>query len=298
MGVLESGLNVDITLWFHTQISETFSGFLQLFSVIGSDLFFILLFSLLFWTIDKSLGKRVILLYLITTFIGLLLGNLILLERPYIADSRFITLGITGESFSFPSLMVLGVSSFWFYLLTRTKNYSVKLICIIIPLFTAISRMVHGVNYLLDVVIAMLLAAIVVLLFVKFEPAVSRSYNEQYNLGQKLLLVTFVSSVSLLLVILSPGGVILEAVAIIGAFTGLFIGIVLEKEFINFSVDGTLMVRALRYILGLLLLSLVYFIVSSLFILLGDNYPLVFIEYTTITLLIAFGIPYVLHRVK
>lgn len=298
MGVLLSSLNVDVSLWFHSQVSETFSNVLQLFAFLGSDLFFILLFSLVFWTIDKSLGKRFVLLYLITTFIGLLLSNLFVIERPFITDNRFVARVVTGESFSFPSLVVLGVSSFWFYLFSRTKNSSIKIICIIIPLLTVISRMVHGVNYLFDTLVALVISGIIVLLFVKIEPGVSRSFNEQYGVGQKLLLVSFVSLISLVLVILSPGGVVLEAIAIIGAFTGLFFGIILEKQFINFSVDGTLMVRSIRYILGLLLLSLVYFIISSLFTLLGESYILTFIEYTAITVVIAYVIPLILYRVK
>lgn len=292
----ETGVGYDITLWFNSLGEGSLNSLLKLFDFSGSEGFYILAFPLIFWSINKSLGKRLIIITLLSSFISLLLKDIWSRPRPYdvfVPGKTPIVNRLNSlESYGFPSGHVMGATAFWGYLSRISIKKSAIITCYIVVLLTALSRMVHGVLYIQDVVIGLFLGVVVLILFLIFEPRVTQLCNQKYTLLQRILLVCFSTGAALVLAILLNIEHLSDVITIVAGFLGAMIGIVLEKEFIDFSVDGGLSLRVGRYIMGLAVILIVYSGLKILFdlIVINNNY-FRFIRYTLLGFVVTYPIP-------
>lgn len=296
MWLMETGVGYDITLWFNNLGGGFWGTILKAFNFIGSDYFYILLFPLIFWCINKSIGKRVLILALLTAYINILLKSLWMRPRPYdvivSGKNSIINRLNLDDNFGFPSSHVMGVTSLWMYISTLSKKISTKLLCYIIIMLTAISRMIHGVNFFHGVFAAVIFSLIVLLLFKLFEPKITVTCNQKYTIGQRILLICFFTVAAIVLLIFSEIDNINQAVIFVGCFFGATIGIVLEKEFLNFKVDGSLILRIGRYFLGMILISLVYYGFEELYNFMDTNSNIIqFFKYGIIAFITVYPIP-------
>lgn len=267
---LETGVGYDITLWFNSLGEGFLNTFFKIFNITGGEVFYILVFPLIYWCINKSLGKRIMILTILTVYVNQILKNLWMRPRPYDVHvpgkkqivNRLADMG----SYGLPSGHVMGSTSFWGYLSRDAVKKSAKITCYLMVLLTAISRMVHGVHYVQDVVVGFMISILILILFIKFEPRITDLYNQEYTLLQRLLLVLFSCGAALVLVILLGDSFIEDSVMIIGGFLGAMTGIILEKEYIGFNVEGGLDLRAGRYIVGLAVIIIIYIGLENLFI--------------------------------
>lgn len=282
-------MSYDITLWFNNLGNSFLSTFLRSFTFIGSDFFYIMLFTLIFWCINKSIGKRVLTITLLTIYINLLLKNLWIRPRP---TGMIINRLGDIDDYGFPSTHVMGVTSLWAYLFILSRKYITRFFCFLIIFFTAISRMIHGVNFIEDVVSGILFSLFILFLFKIFEPKITSICNERYTLLQRFLLICFSVGGAIILIILARLENLTGIIAVIGCFFGAMTGIIMEKEYLGFSVDGTLVIRIGRYILGLVLISLVFYGFQVIFDKLNlDNTFFRFILYSLVSFITTYPIP-------
>lgn len=289
-----TGLGYNITLWFSNMNNAFLNGICNVFNFIGMDIFYILIFPLIFWCISKSLGKRLIILTLLSTYIGVVLKSLWKVPRPYnlVLDGKERIINAIPEidSYSFPSLHTLSVTTFWGYLIVISKKKYVKATCIVVILFAAISRMIQGVSYVGDVIFSILIGIVILILFLMFEPRIKDNFNQRYTLMQKFLLICFFTGAAIVLSILL--NMQSESIAVTGAFFGAILGIVLEKEFLNFNEEGSLVFRILRYIIGLIIISIIFYGLQNIFsILEWENNLSYFLLYGSVTFISTFPIP-------
>ncbi len=296
-------MDYEIVLFFN-QIGGSFlESALRLFNFFGTELFFILFIPFFFWCINKSIGKRLLILLLITYYLNLVLKGLIQRSRPFYSESGRKggvenRLGDVGR-YGLPSTYTMVVSTFWFYLSSLSSKISVKLISILIIIISGISRLVLGVNYLSDIVLAVLISLIVLLLFKIFEPGITDLCNQRYSVSQRIFLTIFSAITTIVIVQFLGLENIYESIAIIGVFLGSFLGIVLEKEYIGFKVDGALVTRLGRYFIGVVILSFTYFIFDEIYSFFElDNGLFIFIKYSVISFVATYPIPYIFVKMN
>lgn len=292
----ETGVGYDIALWFNSVGEGWLNTFLKIFDITGGESFYIFVFPLIFWCINKSLGKRLIIVTLLSSYLNLILKNIWLRPRPYDVTvpgkDQVVNRLPPRESYGLPSGHTMGSTSFWGYLYHISKKKSAKITCIAIVFLTGISRMVHGMHFIQDVVVGFTVGLIVLILFIAFEPKITALCNQEYNLLQRILLVFFSTGAALLLVVLLGFQHLDDVSTIVGGFFGAMVGIVLEKEFLNFNVDGGLKVRLARYILGFLAVAAVYIGLKFIFNLLGwENNYFRFIRYSLLAFVITYPVP-------
>ncbi|OQY38222.1 MAG: hypothetical protein B6229_06425 [Spirochaetaceae bacterium 4572_7] len=299
----EMGIGYDITLWFNGFRDTVFGTLLLLFNFTGGEAFYILLFPLIYWCINKSLGKRLIVLSLLTIYVNSILKDLWMRPRPYNVSvpgkDQIINRLPALNSYGLPSGHTMGATAFWGYLSTRTKKTYIKISLYFVILFTGISRLVHGMHFIQDVVVGLIISIIILVLFFIFEPKISDTCNQRYTLLQRLFLVFFTSGGAIVLLLLFRITPLGDGLVVIGGFFGAMTGIVLEKEYIGFSVDGVLVQRIGRYLFGILLLLFTYIGLKYIFGLLewdGDFFR--FLRYVIVGFMATYPIPKIFVHAK
>lgn len=288
----------NITLWFNS-VPDLISDFFKIFDLVGRESFYLFVFPLIFWCINKSLGKRLIIITSISSFLGYFFKDIFTFPRPY-------NISLSGKAqimnklgdlglYSFPSNHVLTVTSYWGFLSLNAKLKLSKLVCYSVIILSGISRLVHGVQFIHYVIISMCMAIIILVLFVRFESKVADLYNTQYSVIQRLLIVVIVSAGTIILAVIFNSNTSLVPIAL---FLGSVSGIILEKEYLGFEVEGTLEIRLIRYISGVIILSFIYFLMNYLIFISGENIMLIFLKYMLLGFTGTYIIPMVFIKIN
>ncbi len=218
----------------------------------GSETFFIIIIPPIYWCVNKKLGFRLLVITTLAAYVTSVLKNLTRVPRPgeHLTES-------THRTYAFPSGHTHGVTTFWLYLMIKTKRFIVGIIGIVLILFVSISRVYLNLHYPGDVIAGIALGVATVLIFFAFEDRIT-TIVKGWNFQERL----FFSTVPPLLLVfhaalffhLSPQGVKLAA-----ALFGILLGAVLEGQYLKFSVKSTIRIKIYRIILGLFIAYIAHY---------------------------------------
>ena len=236
-----------------------------LFSSLGREEFYLALLPLIFWCIDKALGKNLVILLIASNIFNGAAKVSFKLPRPSWIEPG---LGLSHEdSFGLPSGHAMNATVLWGYLASALGKSWRWLMVAIIPLIS-ISRIFLGVHFPADVLTGWLLGATVLALYLSFAARVAAWLGNR-SFSSHVFMAILASGLVLLLFELAiavPGGStvvygVLASTAIAsgregagtlaGMVLGLWIGLAGEARFVRFSVDGALRQRAGRYLIGI-----------------------------------------------
>jgi len=119
--------------------------FFRLITILGSEGFFLILLSVIYWSINKSLGFWGLIVMPISIFVtSEIPKDVIKLPRPDVS-------GVTVTTYTFPSGHASGAVSVWGYLSVRLKARWFWFFSIIVITLVSISRTMLGYHFLGDV---------------------------------------------------------------------------------------------------------------------------------------------------
>jgi hypothetical protein len=178
------------------------------------------------------------------------------IPRP--ADSR-LRIPWPETTPSFLSGHALSAVANWGFVALRFRNPVVTILAVIAIIGIPLSRMFLGVHFPQDIIGGLLLGFLLLIVFNGAEPSVSRWLSRQTVPVQLALAI----AVPVLLIFVHPadpaaGYPARGAVQTMSALVGLGIGLVMDRAWLRFSVDGTLLQRLVRLLLGLLLVAVFY----------------------------------------
>ncbi len=235
---------------------------------IGGEIGYIIIFSLVYWCVSKSIGKRLSYAYLLTATFNSWLKHIWRIPRPdspalepelQKADVTARLQPIRHEtSPSFPSGHTQGAVVAWGYMAVRFARRWFWVVAVTMIGLIAFSRMYLGVHFPQDVMAGLVIGLLYVALWLWAEPHLQQ-WIATLSVRQRVALTGLV-----------PLGVLLihpveNTATALGALSGLGVGYVLESETLRFTVAGPLWQRVARAIVGLLLLGLAYVGLSTLF---------------------------------
>lgn len=180
---------VDLILWLQS-LGDWIYAPMKLFTLMGSEEFYLLAMPILYWAVDASLGFRVGMMLLLACSSNVILKWAIHLPRPYWYDAR--VQGLAAETyFGAPSLHSQVPSSI-FGLIAATFRRAL-IWAFVIPLIFVIglSRLVLGVHFYLDVLLGWTLGAVGIWLFISQEARVKSWFDGQrtdFQIGAVFLL--------------------------------------------------------------------------------------------------------------
>lgn len=251
---------------------------MQFFTFLGSEIFFLLLVPLVYWCINKSLGADMGVLLTFSGVVNGLLKSFLKHPRPFWSNP---TLQLSDAvSFSLPSghaqnsTVVFGYLALW---LAGKENKAGRksgarwlwvVFLILLILLVSISRAYLGVHYPGDILWGCAIGVLIITLYAWLKPRALPWLRKQ-AIGTHVILAV-VASVAVLgaeaLLLSIPFGTgqtfgglyvdasrasLQEASGVAGMVLGLWIGLATEMRLVRFTVAGVWWRRALRYVIGI-----------------------------------------------
>ena len=261
-------------VWVQSVVSEGLDSVFIVFTYLGYEGLYLALLPLIYWCINKPVGIGLGYVAMLSAYVNGALKNVFDIPRPCEAPNPCdtpIRTPLPEISFSFPSGHAQSSVVIWGYL---ALNFSRRVpaegrrmgyrrigwvIAVMLMLGIGLSRIVLGVHFPEDVIGGWLIGMVVLAAYALLAPAVGR-----WVVGQKMLVqVALVAGVPLVLIFLHPADRFglypaEDAVKTMGALIGMGLGVLMERAWLRFRVDGAWWRRALRLLVGLVIVVIFY----------------------------------------
>ncbi|MBN1486273.1 MAG: phosphatase PAP2 family protein [Anaerolineae bacterium] len=234
---------IQIVLWFQ-QFSPTLDFPFKAITFLGEETFLLVFLPLFYWCIDRALGARLGVLFLVADYIGGWAKVLTDQPRPFQYDTRVkMIFETTGKAF--PSLHTINAVIIWGYLATQLRRLWLWIIAGVLMVLIPLSRMYLGLHFPTDLLGGYIIAGTLLWFYLRFDPVVEKWLQEQ---GLKWQLGLAISTPFLLLLLLPTGDEI--GVTAAAMLLGSGVGFVLEGWWVRFDTQGTVGKKALRMVIG------------------------------------------------
>lgn len=260
--------SLEVTKWLQENYSQLDPLFKAVSFAVRFDVYLALI-PLVFWCLEKRLGRSLAYLITFSNMINEILKAAFRDPRPYWKDP---SIGLhEEETFGFPSGHAQSATVLYIYLAAWFRKRWIWVLAVALVFLTCLSRVYLGVHDLEDV-LAGVLVGILILLGVYLWSRFAADWFANRILGQKLLIalmVPFTLAAIYIIVILILGepnyNVAWDSSRIdlgdrvardnlaraFGGLIGLSVGFLLESSRVRFVVDGPVWKRALRYLVGI-----------------------------------------------
>ncbi len=262
--------------------SPTLDAFFRAITMLGDEKFYLLLVPFLYWVIDKRLALRAGLLYLLSAYANAVLKAGFAVPRPSPELVRVLEIR---TDYSFPSGHAQSTTVAWGYLAASLRKRWLWVVAVIIIVLVGLSRVYLGVHYPQDVIAGTLVAALLVMLYLRLEKWLAG--RAQLSLPAQVALALAVPLILLVLHAETDTG------SSMGTLLGLSLGVILERRLVHFGNAGTPARRALRFVVGIVVVLALYL---GLKVILPEGLGFRTLRYGLIGLWASFGAPWVFVR--
>jgi membrane-associated phospholipid phosphatase len=247
---------------------------------------YILLVMLVYVAWNKRLATRLAVVVLAALTFNDLLKMLLRNPRPFVAQGTYLTKwAVPAKSahslameFSTPSGHASGAAAFYSYLYARVRSRVARVIAVVMILIIGISRPYLGVHYFEDVLLGWALGLTVALLSLRYGEGFAAAWKRLNRALQVAIILPACLAIWLLIVYLNGGDTAGQPYAFLcygGFLTGLAFARPMELKMVNFDPhSSTILVKALRYLLSIVMLALTLFLLDKGFSLFTERYTI------------------------
>ncbi|MFW6006726.1 MAG: phosphatase PAP2 family protein [Halanaerobiales bacterium] len=207
---------------------------------LGDETFFILLFSLVYWCINKKFAYFMGFAFLSSGLINTVLKEVIQVSRPIGQDNIRSLKVETAPGYSFPSGHAQMAASYWTSLMIEVRKSWFTILGVIIILIVGISRIYLGLHTLQDVLGGIIFGVVWVYIANRIFSKIEKERN------YKIFLWIIIPMILGLFIFQVP-----NYFKVFGSFLGLISGYIIESEVINFREKEILGKQILKYIIGI-----------------------------------------------
>lgn len=249
---------IGVTEFLSNALPDFAVRFFELFTMLGEQYALIAFMGLFYWCIDKKRGQFIALSVVSSLCLNNFTKNVFRVSRPFeVSDKVRVTRENTATGHSFPSGHTQNAAATAFSAVKGCKNTIAYVSAIVYVTLIGVSRLVLGVHYITDVVGGILFAFVGIFL-------AECVWRLAENKGQEYLLVLCVLPVLSILSVLINGAQSKDALTSAGIALGVIIGVVVERKYIDFSVQGTKIKKIIRYVLGVAVVALTMYIFKAI----------------------------------
>lgn len=260
---------------------------MEFFTFLGNENFFFLVLPLIYWSIDAGLGLRVAFILATSNYLNAIVKVLFIAPRPYWVSSQVEPLSIE-HTFGIPSGHAQNSMAIWGTMAAGLNRRWAWLLAFVLTFLIGFSRLYLGMHFVHDVLLGWLIGLILLLVFLKlWEPVAA--WLKQKTPGQQVsaAFLTSLLMIAVGLVFIVPvnayvfpaewtenalrAGPVPDPVSIEGVFTsagilfGLAAGVARTAARGGYQVSGPLEKRALRYVIGLAGILVLWFGLGQVF---------------------------------
>ena len=255
---------------------------------LGDEYFYLIALTFLYLAISKKLCYRTALILFFSMWLNNLLKNVFKLERP----SEGL---IEVSGYGFPSGHAQNSSTFWGYLAIITQNLFIFILAVVLVVLIAYSRIYLNVHYPIDVIGGIIIGISLVLIY-HFLSKIVEEKVENFSFILKILVSIIVPSVLFASFILLFSAEASEDIPkICGAYLGVAVGYLIEGRIVGLKDPIKTGNKALRGILGIILVFVIYL---SLSILLPNGLYVKFLRYVLTAFILTVFAPFVIKILK
>ena len=246
---------IDAIVWVQGFGSPALDTFFKAVTFLGEEEFYLLLLPLVYWVINKPLGVRLTFVFLPGVYLNGLLKNIFFTPRP---DSTRVMRLVEETSYAFPSGHTQNSTALWGFLAFNIRRRFLWALAGFLIVGVAFSRIYLGVHYPQDVLGGFIFGVIYLLLFFRLE-RVARELIARQALALQLGLA-FLGPIILLVFNPTEGNV-----SALATLSGFGVAHILELKWVRFETGGVFWQRALRFLVGLLLVMIAYLGLKTIF---------------------------------
>lgn len=248
---------IDFILWVQSFSNPLLDTVFMAITWLGTIYGYMVILPLIYWSIDRQIGRRLFFLIMASELISTFFKNLFRVPRP---DPTAVRQPAPETSFSFPSDHAqTGGVVFWGYLAAKVQRRWFTVLAVLMAFLLGFSRIYLGVHTPQDVVAGWLIGLIVLWAALKLEPVLVRRWG-QLALGQQVAVAILLPLLPLLLLPSDENGHYPGEMAgrLAGILIGAALGSILEDRTVRFNVAGSWLQRLLRYVFGIALVLGIY----------------------------------------
>ncbi len=240
-------MSIDVIIFLQDFRNVFFDFFFSFISFLGEEYVYIFFLSIVYYTYDKKMGEFLAITLGLSATVNTILKNIVCAPRPF---EKYPTLvenlrPETSLGNSFPSGHTQNFSTVLFSLSFYKNKLVFFYVSTVLVLLMMLSRMYLGVHFLEDVVVAGILGLIIAYFLNKL-------YNKYYDNSVILhRIYFFIVLLVLPFVFLLNGEDFFKSY---GLLIGFVLGIIIEKKYINFSVNVKLTHKVIRVFLGMVIM--------------------------------------------
>ena len=240
-------MTIDIVVFMQGFRNGFFDFFFSFISFLGEEYVYILLFAIIYYTYDKKMGEFMAITLGLTATVNTIIKNIVSAPRPFQKYPELIEnlRPETSLGKSFPSGHTQNFSTVLFSGAFFTKKKVMFYVSSALVLLMMLSRMYLGVHFFEDVVVAAILGiSISYGAFIVF----NKLFDDTAKLHKLYVIVLIVIFPFLFFI---NGEDFFKSY---GLLIGFVFGIMIEKKYINFSVNVKVIHKVLRVVLGLIIM--------------------------------------------
>jgi membrane-associated phospholipid phosphatase len=238
---------LDVVRGAQSLASPALTAAMKGFSLLGTEICYLVLLPLVYWCVDKRRGLRLGVLVFFSTAVNLRLKLVFAQPRPYDLDPG---VGMALEhTYGLPSNHAQTSAVLWGSAASIFRPRWGLALAIVLPFLVGLSRIYLGVHFPTDVLAGWAIGAAIVLLDRLLGDRIERFVS---GLRETIALALVTAAA------LGMNLLYMSDTSLSGAFFGLAGAAVYARKGAPFSVEGSLRKRALRYLFGMATVAIVY----------------------------------------
>ena len=222
----------------------------------GEEQFYLVLFPLILWCIDYSFGAVLAIFFLLSNFLNIILKDLFQQPRPFDLNPGLKL--SQADGYGMPSGHAQLAVTVWGAIAVRVRKTWFWIVAIAIILLIGFSRIYLGVHFPTDVFAGWIIGAVLLVIYVAARYPLVK-WLSGLNLWLQLLLA---AGVTLVLLLLNHST---DALTCSGTLFGAAVGLVFARRYVSFSVRGPWWQRAVRFLIGIIILFALYLGLKAVF---------------------------------
>ncbi|WP_425448986.1 phosphatase PAP2 family protein [Dethiothermospora halolimnae] len=253
---------------------------------LGSEVFYVLIMTLVFWCINKKLGIRLFVVTMISAYVNSGLKDLFQTQRPIYNEKISSLYTKSAPGYSFPSGHTQMSSTFWLYLMYQVKNKALYIIGWLTIVLVAFSRLYLRVHWPVDI-----LGGFIIAIFVAFisDFIIRKVSTMKLNYIFTIILAIIIPNI-LLMVYYDE-----NTIKLLPLMMGALIGYVIEDNHIRFNERAKLSSQIAKYMVGIVGFLILQVGLKYIFPL-GTMY--IYIRYLILGIWVTLVAPYLFKKLK